>query len=624
MESVDSAAGGTGSTRPAVAEPADRAGDRSERGSSGVVGSRAVGGRAVLRGRGLTSRAWFLPAALVAAYLVQVAFRLALVTSFTYPSVHPDEDAYLVLARILAGGRNTYMPAGEVLPGGYPLLITPALWLGHSAETAYRLVLVTNALLNALVMPATYMFLRRLALGRKLAFLAAFGVALINPVVFYSQFAMTDVIFPLLVLCWLFCMHAWLSTGGSRRSRAWYGAGSGLAASYAMATHDRGGVMVAITCAVLLLVLVLRWVPWAAVFSMAAGLALGVGLDKFLVHHFLARTHSIPSAVGTAVFQGLFDRTLLDRNLSRTLGQFWYFCTSTWGLGALAIVLCAVALFGRGSSRPNRVVAGVMLATLFGVALASASGLPSDTRVDTWVYARYLTLLAPAMFAVGLAGLVRLSRTALIRASLAAVVLTVGLTAFVVVHISPNFKTLGIVPWGLPDALILGGDTNDLHVLRTTVVSLLLLALVVVPVVLFRRKALLPVLVCVALLAAAETVAVTEQISKPWAAAREWPATGFMEDAGITPTDNVVLTWSTDWTVQKVLPYEVFRGSVWVQDPTKHLPAAANVAVVKAPDDQSEPLAASWPDAPAGWYPVKAVTSHGSTGIPDVVVWRKK
>ena len=612
MDGVESAVGRTGSASPAVADAEGRAGSPPERGSG--VAERA---------RTLITRPWFFPAALVVAYLVQVAFRLSLVTSFTYPSVHPDEDAYLVLARILAGGHNTYMPAGEVLPGGYPLLITPALWLAHSAETAYRLVLVTNALINALIMPATYVFLRRLELGRKLAFLAAFGVALINPVVFYSQFAMTDVIFPLLVLCWLFCMHAWLTAGSSTRARAWYGAGSGLAASYAMATHDRGGVMVAITAAVLLLVVVLRWVPWTAVFSMAAGLALGVGLDKFLVHHFLARTHSIPSAVGTAVFKGLFDPTLMDRNISRTLGQFWYFCTSTWGLGALGIVLCAVVLFGRGSSRPNRVVAGVMLAALFGVALASASGLPSDSRIDTWIYARYLTLLAPAMFAVGLAGVVKLNRAALIRATVAAFVLVGALTVFVIVHVSPIFDKDGLVAWGLPDALILGGDTNHLHLLRTTVVSLLLLALVVVPVVLFRRKALVPVLVCVALLSAAETVAITEQISKPWMAARAWAATGFMQAAGITAHDNVVLGWSTDWTVQKALAYEDFRGSVWVQDPTKHLPRTANVAVLKAPA-QGEPLTASWPNAPAGWYPVKAVTSHGPTGTPDVVVWRKK
>jgi hypothetical protein len=614
MDGVDSAVGGAGSATPAVADPEDRAGSRPE--SSSERGSAAA-----KRAQALITRPWFVPAALALAYVVQVAFRLVLVASMKYPSVHPDEDAYLVLARILAGGTNTSMPAGEVLPGGYPLLITPALWLGHSAESAYRLVLVTNALLNALVLPAAYAFLRRLELGRRLAFLGAFGVALIAPVVFYSQYAMTDVIFPILVLCWLFCMHAWLTDSGTTRARVRYGAGAGLAASYAMATHDRGGVMVAITAVVLLLVVVLRWVPWSAVISMAVGLVVGIGLDKFLVNHFLTRTHSVPSAVGTAVFKGLFDPSLLDRNLSRTLGQFWYFCTSTWGLGALGIVLCVVVLFGRGSSRPNRVVAGAMLATLFGVALASASGLPTDTRIDTWIYARYLTLLAPALFAVGLAGLVRLNRAALIRAAAAALVLVAALTVFVVVHISPNFTNDILVPWGLPDALVLGGDANNLHLLRTTAVSVLLLALVVVPVVLFRRRALVPVLACVALLAAVETVVVTQQISKPWVDAREHPAVGFMADAGITAHDNVVLNPKTDWTVEKVLPYEVFRGSVWIQDPLKHLPRTADVAVVEVKKGRS--LAASWPHAPAGWYPVKAVTSHGPTGTPDVVVWRK-
>ncbi|MEV0537761.1 hypothetical protein, partial [Kitasatospora sp. NPDC050463] len=70
-------------------------------------------------------RRWFWPAALAAGYAVEVLFRLVLVRHLSYPSVHPDEDSYLVLARVLAGRPTTEMPVGVVIPGGYPLLISP-------------------------------------------------------------------------------------------------------------------------------------------------------------------------------------------------------------------------------------------------------------------------------------------------------------------------------------------------------------------------------------------------------------------------------------------------------------------------------------------------------------------
>ncbi|MFJ5119877.1 hypothetical protein, partial [Kitasatospora sp. NPDC088548] len=84
-------------------------------------------GRVVRRFDEARGRRWFWPVALLVGYAVEVLFRLVLVRHLSYPSVHADEDGYLVLARVLAGRPTTEMPVGVVIPGGYPLLISPAL-----------------------------------------------------------------------------------------------------------------------------------------------------------------------------------------------------------------------------------------------------------------------------------------------------------------------------------------------------------------------------------------------------------------------------------------------------------------------------------------------------------------
>lgn len=102
---------------------------RAGRGSGGCGGTApppaGLTDRAVRRLAALRLRRWFPAAALAAGYLVQVLFRLVLARHLDYPSVHPDEESYLVLARVLAGRPTTEMPVGVVIPGGYPLLISP-------------------------------------------------------------------------------------------------------------------------------------------------------------------------------------------------------------------------------------------------------------------------------------------------------------------------------------------------------------------------------------------------------------------------------------------------------------------------------------------------------------------
>lgn len=563
-------------------------------------------------------RRWFWPAALVAGYAAQVLFRLSLVWGKAYPAVHADESSYLVLARVLAGRPATEMPVGSVIPGGYALLVSPALRIADDPVTAYQLVMGINTLVNALVFLLAHAALRRLGLSRGLSFATATAAALMPPVVFYSEFAMSDTVLPVVLLGWLITLHGWLSEGDTRR-RTGYGAGAGLLAGYSMAVHDRGGVVVALTAAVFVGALLFRWAPLRTTLAAWGGLAVSVLGARLLARWLEAQfTDTPPSTVGTKVLDALVEPELLRRTVTRTIGQLWYFSVSSWGFGALAIVLCVCVVFNPRFTRASRVVSFVMVALLCGIALASSAGLPDDHgRIDNWIYARYLAPLVPAFFVVGVAVLARARAGALLRLGAGAVLFT-GVTAgFVVLVVGKGLHKVGIIAWGMPDALFLASEWTGLHMGRTTAGALLVFAVCV----LFRlaggRRAVWAVAVSLALFAAHATTAVTSNVAEPHTEQREAAATGFTRSAGLRPGENLVMDPSAGWDLRMAQGYEVYDGRVWTRD-LRHgeqPPAAADAAVLGLKRQDTRPED-TWPAAPAGWYPAEVDRVQGW------VLWR--
>ncbi|MBP0451027.1 phospholipid carrier-dependent glycosyltransferase [Kitasatospora sp. RG8] len=572
--------------------------------------------RAARRFGELRLRPWFWPAALTAGYAAELLFRLVLARHLSYPSVHPDEDSYLVLARVLAGRPTTEIPVGVVIPGGYPLLISPALRLADDPVTAYHLIMGINALVSALVFPLAYVALRRLGLRRQLAYVFGAVTALLPPVVFYSQFAMTDALLPALILAWLLCLHGWLDDGPVRR-RAWHAAGAGAAAAYAMATHDRGGVVVALTAVVFAGVLLLRWAPWR---TTVAGLgALGPGvLGAELLAAWLHTRFSVQNSdVGGFLRQGLTDPEAARRTLTRTAGQLWYFIVCTWGIGGLAVTVCLFAVFSRRFPRPQRITGGALVALLAGTALAAAAALPDDGRIDDWVYARYTSYLVPAAFVAGVAVLARYGRRALGRTAAATAGLTLVLAELVVRSAGAKLRTQSFVLWGLPDVSFLSTDWSRLTMFRATAAALVILGAVVLLRAAGGRPVLWAIGLSLALFAAFATSTITAQVTGPHAKWRKAQATGFTRTAGLKPDDNVVFAWDVEWSLRAAQAFEVYRGRVWYRDPRwQPVPAEATVLVTPLPAPGQRPEE-YWPGHPAGWYVEQADTQQ------NWALWRR-
>ncbi|MFE7594282.1 hypothetical protein ACFU6K_33245 [Kitasatospora sp. NPDC057512] len=566
--------------------------------------------------RALAAHRWFWPVVLLLGYGGQVVFRLVLSIHNYFPSVHADEDSYLVIARVLAGRPTTEMPVGVVIPGGYPLLISPALRIADNPAAAYHLIMGVNALLNALVFPLAVAAARRVGLSRPHAYLVGTAVALVPPVVFYSQFVMSDTVLPVILLAWLLAMHGWLSPGTTRR-RTLYAAGMGLGAGFALATHDRGGVVVALTALVLVVVLAAGWAPRLASLAGAGGLGLSYLGAKLLAGFVENQFKDVPpSTVGNKVFENLGDSKYIGTIIARTFGQLWYFMTSTYGFGAVALVLCVVVVFRRRYTVAERVVAFTMVALLFGTALASAAGLADNDRTDNWVYARYCAVLVPMFLVVGLAALWRAGVRALLWTALAGVAV-IGIIQLSVGAYAGAALKLWVSPWTVPDAMFLASTWDDLHMVRTSFGALAVLGACLLLRVAGGRRVVAAVVGCVTVFAAYATVAVTDNVSEPHAKARKYQAVGVAKEAGLRKGDNVVLDMDLDWDTRMSMAYEVYWGRVWSDDlKDGSAPPEAATAYLAGWSKGDLPQA-SWPDARPGWHVAKFNKDRGW------VLWRK-
>ena len=190
-------------------------------GTRGSVGAAAVDARgsAPVRARtartrprvpgvtaGSPGRAWVI--LLTVGWLVQAGLRVWFSRHQSMPLANPDETAYLVTARVIAGGPGADLSDSTLYQGGYPLLIAPVYWFTSNPPTVYHAVLVINAFISALVLPLGYVACRRLGLDRPAAYVVATVTALVPAGFFYSEYAMTDAVFPVVTLAWLLTTHS--------------------------------------------------------------------------------------------------------------------------------------------------------------------------------------------------------------------------------------------------------------------------------------------------------------------------------------------------------------------------------------------------------------------------------
>jgi hypothetical protein len=567
---------------------------------------------------------------LVAGWLCQAGLRVWFSRMQAFPLVEPDETAYLIAARVLAGGPGTDFSASTTLyQGGYPLLITPVFWFIHNPVTVYRAVLIINAAVSATLMPLAYVAGRRLGLGRPAAYGVAAVTALLPAGFFYAEYAMADAIFPVLVLAWLLATHSWL-TASSSRGRYAAAVGSALLAGYAYAVHSRGDVIVAGYVAVGALVAWRRLVPRGTVAAAALALAGSVSggwlMDRYLssvLYHEGTRSLSAQAETRLLSLHGMIHV------FEMAAGQMWRLVLDSWGLAGVGLFAAAAMIVRRGTRADLRIMCALGVAVTLAIACIAPAALPSG-QGQTWASGRYLDGLIVTFFVVGAVVLLRArARTILLcAAGTAGLAILTGI--IVVIYAGSSVRT-----WGWPN----GFDFGELAVLTqdwyragiwmATAVALALLAAWVLTALAARRwhdvdlarKVRVPVLMrgawalgiaAVSLVALVQMTSHVSQATEPTRAPR---TTGFIAASRLKPGDQIAVASNVSYWVWVPEAFEVWWKELEHFKPGQPLPAGTTV--VETGWRAGQPAQASWPQAPAGW---RIVASNQAAGW---VVWRK-
>jgi hypothetical protein len=608
--------------RLAVADPADVVTSRTAATSAGrtAAGSALAG---AVPGRATSRTAWRWGLLLGLGWLIQAGLRVWFSRGQATPLANPDESAYLIAARVLAGGPGVDFSGSTLYQGGYPLLITPVYWFTKNPVSVYHAVLAINAVISALVVPFGYLTCRRLGLDRP----AAYGVAMIAALVpagfFYSEYAMTDAIFPVITLAWLLTVHSWLT---ARSPRAGYAAavGAALLTGFAYAVHSRGLVMLVGFAAVGVLIGWRRPAARRTVAAAALTALLAVGAGWELNRHVTKMLY--PEGI----------RSLTDQLMARlttpygvihvaemAVGEGWRVTIDSWGLAGIGLVAAAAAIMRRGLRSDLRIMAALSVAVTVLIAFVAPAALPPD-QSPTWASGRYLDGMIIGYFLVGAVVLLRTSARWILGYAAAVVGLTAVAGATVAAYAGTSLPVNGFGNgFNFAEPAVLTQDWTQASVLVATAVAFGLLACWIVLALVVRRwPGLLQAcglgvlglgVAAVSLVAVAQ---MTSHVSRPGTSAQAASTTGLVTAARLKPGDQVAISTEVPWELWIPQAFEISWTELQFFNPASQ-PPPAGVNIVETSWPNGSSASASWPHAPAGWRTVAASRPAGW------VIWRR-
>jgi len=570
---------------------------------------------------GSPGRLWVI--LLTVGWLVQAGLRVWFGRHQFMPLAQPDETAYLVAARVIAGGPGADLSYSTLYQGGYPLLIAPVYWFTSNPSTVYHAVLAINALISALILPLGYLACRRLGLGRPAAYVVATVAALVPAGFFYSEYAMTDAIFPVVTLAWLLTTHSWL-TAPSARVRYAAAVGSAVLAAFAYATHSRGPVMLAGLAAVGVFIFWRQAAARLSVLAAALTAVVAAAAAWSLNHHISLLIYP----EGTRSLSGQIRQRLASVNgtihvLEMAAGQLWRLVMDSWGIAGIGLAAALLVIVRRDVRSDLRVMAALSVAVTTVIACTAPAALPPD-QPQAWASGRYLDGMIIVFFLVGAVVLLRARMRDLLVCAAVAAGLFLLSAVTVAVYIGMMVPTAGFgSAFNFAEPAVLTMNWTEASVPLATAVTLVMLAVWVGWAALLRRwRTGVPFAALAAAfglgVAAVSLVAVAQMTSHVSRAgsSNAQAATAVMEAGQLRPGDKIAVTSSLAWWVSVPQAFEVSWTELEPFNP-RWQPPPAGTTVVESGWPAGQPAQAGWPEAPAGWRIV------GSDQDAGWVVWRK-
>ena len=567
------------------------------------------------------ARRWGL--LLAAGWLVQAGLRVWFSRAQVTPLANPDETAYLIAARVLAGGPGVNFSNSTLYQGGYPLLISPVYWFTSNPVRVYHAVLTINAAISALVLPLGYLASRRLGLDRPAAYAVATVTALLPAGFFYSEFAMTDAIFPVITLAWLLAVHSWL-TATSPRARYAAAVGSALLAGYAYAVHSRGLVLLLALAAVGVLIAWRR--PAARGAAAAAGLTavLAVGAVQVLNHHLIARIYpdGIRSLTGQLV-SSLTSHYGALHVAEMAVGEGWRITLDSWGLAGIGLIAAVAAIARRGLRADLRIMAALTVVVTVLIAGIAPAALPSS-QSSTWASGRYLDGMIVTFFLVGAVVLLRASASQILGYAAVVTGFTVLAAVTVAVYAGTSLSTAGFGSgFNFAEPAVLTQGWTQASVPVATALALGLLGCWITLALVVRRwRGVLQagglgfLGLAVAAVSLVAVTQMTSHISQPAASAQTAYTTKLVTAAGLKPGEQIAIASDVPWELWVPQAFTISWTELQSFKPPSPPPAGVTVVETVWPNGQR--ASASWPAAPRGW---RIAATDRSDGL---VIWRQE
>lgn len=387
----------------------------------------------------LFTRDWFLMAAL---YVITLTLHVLMTQVTTMFNLTPDEYAVTGVAAWF----NGYDWSQTVSAGGYygyfqSLFYIPVFRLISDPYMQYRAMIIINGIIMSFAPVIVYYLSRKWFSVRKLSSVFIAVVCGLYP----SYMLLTKYTWNETMCCilpWVFALLMYKSLKSHKESgsravvlQQLWAVLAGLTLMAAYATHGR---MLALTAAGIVLELIVLFTMKKRLFSLIgffSGCAVGFVADKLLKDFFQSTLWLADQKTKASVntIENMFGRITdidpeeLMRFPQTLVGHFFYFISSTWGFGAICLVMIisGIVMYYVSRSRAKKgkltettpdgkvktYISGnlaifcwfafLVMGAIFVVSVAfKATSTVFETRADTAIFGRYIETFFPiAIFA---------------------------------------------------------------------------------------------------------------------------------------------------------------------------------------------------------------------------------
>ena len=337
-------------------------------------------------------------------------FMLTIAWRMKGPTVHPDEFGFLLNGQIFLGNHEAVVPTGSFYPVGYGVVTAIGSALFGGITGAYRFALFFNLACAVAVAVLIYVLARRVfQLPTYVAVIGSCLVFVAPGTVVSSAHAWPETAARLMALVWVLLLARVAVSMNARLMMA-----IGVLVGILPVLHGRFTLFIPITFLLF---------GWWFLTKQCSRVVLCISGALVFVAYFVS--YSLNTFVKTLVYTTSYDQEnrlllrlfkpeLWTALVRTTAGQTWYLLATSAGLVGIALMFIVANIFAPSTQEKSRNPQTIaMIAILLGtVSILFTGGLQLlyGRRADHLIYGRYVEVMVPALWLVGIVALYQAHR----------------------------------------------------------------------------------------------------------------------------------------------------------------------------------------------------------------------